>query len=192
MYEYHNNFNDFASITIKIPSQILSNTELTNNQKIILGLDYTLSLKKGFNKLTNIQISKMLNIHPNIVCKSRKSLVNQNYLKKEKTIYQLTDKYKSFKVKDKRQIILVDYIYTNKHLSTGSKLLWGEYNSFCRTNESYFGSREFTSVRLGCSKESISNWTKELLNEGLIDYQLKSGYCTKQKVVVTKDIPNIK
>lgn len=192
MYEYHNNFSDFASITIKIPSQILSNTELTNNQKIILGLDYTLSLKKGFNKLTNTQISKMLNIHPNIVCKSRKSLVNQNYLKKEKAIYQLTDRYKSFKVKDKRQIILVDYIYTNKHLSTGSKLLWGEYNSFCRTNENYFGSREFTSVRLGCSKESISNWTKELLNEGLIDYQLKSGYCTKQKVVVTKDIPNIK
>jgi len=192
MYEYHDNFSDFTNITIKIPSQVLSNTELTNNQKVILGLDYTLSLKKGFNKLTNIQLGKMLNIHPNIVCKARKSLVRLNYLTRDRTIYRLTDKYKSFKVKDKRQIILLGYIYTNRGLSTGSKLLWGEYNSFCRTNENYFGSRKFTSVRLGCSKESVSNWTKELLNEGLIDYQLKSGYCTKQKVVVTKDFPNTK
>lgn len=172
--------------SLLIPSKILIDPNLSLNEKLILGIDYTFQNKLGYNSMLNSEISDLLQLHPNIISKARKKLVKQGILIKEKRIYR-TSNYDMFVEKgDSRDIVLPFWIYNDDQLSTGAKILWGEYNSLCMGYRPYFAGREFTARKLSCSVESISNWTRELNQHGFLkSYIVKSGFCTKQKQVVT-------
>lgn len=174
-------------LNIVVPTTILSNTELTLNQKLILGLNYTYSLKLGYNNKTHKDVGKLLGLHPNIVGYCRRQLVKAGFLEKDNIRYKITDKHLQFRPSDGRNILLPYIIYNHESLTTGAKLLWGEYNSISKGKREYFASREYTAKRLGCSVESISNWTKLLFDKNfLFDYFHKKGYCKSQKVVLTR------
>lgn len=184
-------------LAIEIPFEILSNKELSLNEKLILGLDFSLEKKLGFNTMSNLEIGKLLNLHPNIVGNCRRNLIIKQYLMKEGRKYFLTDHYKTangsemnnvenHENKDKRNIKLPFEIYTNNRLKTGEKLLWGEYNSISKGEIVYFAKREYTAKRLNVSIESISNWTKSLFEKELLrEYHLVTGYCTHQRKIIT-------
>ncbi|KLT69612.1 hypothetical protein [Flavobacterium sp. ABG] len=174
-------------LIIKIPYKILLNNELSLNDKLILGLDYTYSLKIRSNTMNNIQVGKLLQLHSNIVGDCRKKLVAQGYLSKEKQTYFLTTKFDEFSTtfEDKRTIYILSGIYNNPKLRTGEKLLWGEYNSMSKGDKTYFASREHTAQRLNVSKESITNWTNLLQQKNLITLQYNIGYCTNQRLITT-------
>lgn len=179
---------------LKIPHKILSNMELSFNEKLILSLDYTLSFKRGYNKYTNLYIGELFGINQNIVGKCRRQLVEKRYLVKDaddKRFYRLTDKLDNVEItlKDKREVLLPFEVYNHPHLQTGAKLLWGEYNSMSKGDKEYFSKRDTTANRLNASKESITIWTKQLNEYGFLDkYEHNSGYYTKQKIVKTRDL----
>ncbi|MDX6191612.1 hypothetical protein SGQ83_19820 [Flavobacterium sp. Fl-318] len=141
--------------------------------------------------MTNVDIGKLFSLHPNIVGLCRKSLLNKGYLVKDtedKRIHYLTDKLSGIELpiingkKDSRECIVPFEIYNNPNLKTGSKLLWGEYNTMSKTENGYYSKRETNSKRMNVSDGSITNWTKELFaNEFLEVYEVKSGYITKNK-----------
>ncbi len=182
-------------LNIKVPPTILTNRELMDNEKLILSLDYTFSMKIGFNIMTNVDIGKVLSLHENIVGLCRKSLIKKGYLVKDikdKRIHRLTDKLNSVELPiinnkiDKRECVLFFEIYNNSNLKTGEKLLWGEYNSMSKTEKGYFAKRETTAERMNVSVGSITNWTKGLSINGLLEeYEIKSEYYKKQKIVRT-------
>lgn len=183
-------------LIIEIPFEILMNSELSLNEKLLLGLDFSLTKKLGFNQITNKGVGELFNLHPNIVGDCRKSLLEKGYLVKEGRKYFLTDHYKTVhkseeslentKNKDQRNIKLPIEIYSNKELKTGEKLLWGEYNSISKGEKEYFAKREHTANRLSVSVESISNWTKSLNEKGLFKkYQIVTGYHTHQRKIIT-------
>lgn len=184
-------------LTIEISFKILSNRELSSNEKILLGLDFSLEKKLGFNTMSNLEIGKLLNLHPNIVGNCRRNLLIKQYLMKEGRKYFLTDHYKTAngsemnnvenpENKDQRNIKLPFEIYTDNRLKTGEKLLWGEYNSISKGEIVYFAKREYTAKRLNVSIESISNWTKSLFEKELLrEYHLVTGYCTHQRKIIT-------
>ncbi|MCQ9635645.1 helix-turn-helix domain-containing protein [Chryseobacterium sp. WG23] len=185
-------------LNIKVPPAILANRELSITEKLILALDYSFSLKSGFNILTHIDVAELLQLHKNTVQKSRKRLIEKGYLVKDtedKRKFVLTDKLKDVEIplvngkKDNRTIIILFDIYNHPDLQEGSKLLWGEYNSMSKTEKGYFQKRETTAKRFNVSIDSITNWTKELEQYDFLDeYTVKSGYHTKQKIVRTKDL----
>lgn len=185
------------AINIKILSQIISNKELSINDKLVLSVDYTFSLKNGYNILTNIKVGELLCLHPNIISNCRIRLIKKGYLVKDdcdKRIYRLTDKLDNVDIplingkKDMRTVILPFEIYNHPHLQSGAKLLFAEYNSMRNTEKGYFAKRETSSQRLNVSKGSITNWTKELDLYGLLDeYTIESGFYTKQRNVRTKE-----
>lgn len=176
-------------IVLKIPASVLSNQELSFNNKLVYGLDYAYHSKKGYNRLTNNAIGELLNLHRNIVSESRKTLVKEGFLYKDKLTYTLTERHKQVELsekEDKREIILPYEIYNHKYLSTGAKLLWGEYNSISKGVREYFARRSYTAKRLKASVESITNWTKQLEAYVLLKkYEHRTGFCTNQKVIVT-------
>jgi len=184
-------------LAIEIPFEILSSEELSLNEKLILGLDFSFEKKLGFNIMSNLEIGKLLNLHPNIVGSCRRHLLENQYLTKEGRKYFLTDHYKTgqeFETngveksenKDQRNIKLPFEIYADKRLKTGEKLLWGEYNSISKGDRDYFAKREYTAKRLNVSIESISNWTKSLFEKELLrEYHLITGYCTHQRRIIT-------
>ncbi len=177
---------------IGVPFEILMNSELSLNEKLLLGLDFSLKSKLGFNQITNKDVGKLFNLHPNIIGDCRKSLVEKGYLIKEGRKYFLTDHYKTAEKseeiqentssKDRRNIKLPFEVYSNKRLKTGEKLLWGEYNSISKGEKEYFAKREHTANRLSVSVESISNWTKSLNEKGLFK-NIKS----LQDITLTKE-----
>lgn len=173
-------------LNIVVPASILSHTELTLNQKLILGLNYTYSLKLGYNNKTHKEVGELLSLHPNIVGYCRRRSVKEGFLIKDKCKYKITDKHCDFKPFDNRNIILPQKIYNHPSLTTGAKLLWGEYNSISKGHKEYFAKREYSAKRLDVSEESITNWTI-LLNENklLLQYFHKYGYCKNQRVVIT-------
>lgn len=185
-------------LNIKVPPAILANRELSTTEKLILALDYSFSLKSGFNILTNIDVAELLQLHKNTVGNYRKKLIENGYLVKDtedKRKFILTDKLKDIEIplvngkKDNRTIIIPFDIYNHPDLQEGSKLLWGEYNSMSKTEKGYFQKRETTAKRFNVSIDSITNWTKELEQYDFLDeYTVKSGYHTKQKIVRTKDL----
>lgn len=185
-------------LNIKVPPAILTNRELSITEKLILALDYSFSLKNGFNILTHIDVAELLQLHKNTVQKSRKRLIENGYLVKDtedKRKFILTDKLKDVEIplvngkKDNRTIIIPFDIYNHPDLQEGSKLLWGEYSSMSKTEKGHFQKRETTAKRLNVSTDSVTNWTKELDKYGFLDeYTIKSGYHTKQKIVRTKDL----
>jgi len=174
-------------LNILISANILSDRELSFNEKLILGLHYSLSKKRGYVSMTNVEIGKTLHLHPNIINYCHKSLIKKGFLQKEKRVYFLTDKLQELPnlSNDEREILLPVEIYASG-LNTGAKLLWGEYNSLSKGINDYFAKRNYTARRLGASEQSITNWTKELeYNNLLSEYYHKSGYAVSQKVVVT-------
>ncbi len=186
------------SLNIKVPPTILTNRELMDNEKLILSLDYTFSLKKGFNIMTNVDIGKLLSLHENIVGLCRKSLIKKGYLVKDlqdKRIHRLTDKLDSVELpivneKEQKKYIsectLFFEIYSHTEITTGAKLLWGEYNTMSKTTDGYIKKRETTSIIMNVSVGSITNWTKQLSIYGFLkEYEIKSEYYKKQKVVRT-------
>ena len=184
-------------LAIEIPYEILSSEELSLNEKLILGLDFSFGKKLGFSQMSNLEIGKLLNLHPNIVGNCMRNLLIKQYLMKEGRKYFLTDHYKTENEsemsnvekpenKDHRNIKLPFEIYTDNRLKTGEKLLWGEYNSISKGEIVYFAKREYTAKRLNVSIESISNWTKSLFEkEFLREYNLVTGYCTHQRKIIT-------
>ena len=77
-------------------------------------------------------------------------------------------------------------IYNHPILTTGSKLLWAEYNTLSNSEKGYFKKRETTSKLMNVSVGSISKWTQLLLNYGFLEeYKVTSGYFNKQKFVRT-------
>lgn len=184
---YKQNIISDKKLIIIVSSQILSNEELSFNEKLILALDFTLSKKKGYNQLSNARVGLLLHLHPNIVSYCRKNLVTLGYLQKQRSKFILTEKYKEITVSDLRNIILPFEIYNSK-MNTGAKLLWGEYNSMKKGKRAYFASREYSANRLNSSVESISNWTKQLNKmDFLRHYEVISGYEKKVKIVMTKE-----
>lgn len=174
-------------LNIRIPANILSDRELSFNEKLVSGLHYSLSEKRGYVSMTNVEIGKTLHLHPNIINSCHKHLIEKGFLQKEKRVYFLTDKLQGLPnlSNDDREILLPVEIYSSG-LNTGAKLLWGEYNSLSKGVNSYFAKRDYTARRLGASEQSITNWTKELENNNLLsEYYHKSGYAVSQKVVVT-------
>jgi hypothetical protein len=182
----HQNPQD-KQLTLKIHPKILS-SNLSFNEKLILGLHYTLSKKKGYNVLSIRKMCLMFNLHQNVVSYCRKRLINDQYIQKKDRKYIITDLYKNFETNDRREIFIPFEIYSHKNLTTGAKLLWGEYNSISRGVKQYFANRDFTAKRLNASIESITNWTKQLYDNKLLKlYTHNIGYCKSQKVVVTVD-----
>nr|WP_309757625.1 hypothetical protein [Flavobacterium sp.] len=184
-------------LNIKLRYKILSNKELSANEKLILALDYTLSLKKGYNSYTNVYIGELFSLHENIIGLCRKSLLKKGYLVKDindKRIHLLTNKLESLELpkideeETKNEIVcnIPFEIYHNPNLTTGSKLLWGEYNTMSKSEKGYFKKRETTSEIMNVSVGSISNWTKQLFEYGFLEeYEVKSEYYKKQKIVRT-------
>ncbi|WBV59891.1 hypothetical protein PFY12_12660 [Chryseobacterium camelliae] len=183
-------------LTIEIPFEILSNSELSLNEKLLLGLDFSLKNKLGFNQITNKDVGEFFNLHPNITGDCRKKLIEKGYLTKEGRKYFLTEYYKTVeeseeiqgntKRKDRRNIKIPFEVYSNKALKTGEKLLWGEYNSISKGEKEYFAKREYTAYRLNVSVESVSNWTTSLNEKGLFKkYEIVSGYYTHQRKIIT-------
>ncbi|OWP83130.1 hypothetical protein BWK59_12195 [Flavobacterium davisii] len=178
-------------LNIRVPYKILTNSKLSENEKLILSLDYTFSLKKGSNKMTNVDVGKLFSLHPNIVGICRKSLITKGFLQKDKVdklIYLLTDIFDSLEnsMIDNTECIIPFEIYNHLHLKTGAKLLWGEYNTMSKTEKGYFKKRDTTSKLMNVSVGSITNWTKELFSFGFLEeYEIISGYHKKQKIVKT-------
>ncbi len=174
-------------LNIRIPANILGDIGLSFNEKIILGLHYSLSKKRGYVSMNGVEIGKTLNLHPNIINYCHKNLIEKGFLYKEKRVYTLTDKVQEIKNPsgDNREILLPPEIYSSK-MNTGAKLLWGEYNSISQGVKTYFAKREYTARRIGASEQSITNWTKELAdNKFLREYYHKTGYAVSQKIVET-------
>ncbi|MDE5430719.1 helix-turn-helix domain-containing protein [Elizabethkingia meningoseptica] len=179
-------------IVLKIPFQILLNPELSLNEKLLLGLDFSLINKLGFNQMSHIEVGKLLNLHPNIVGSCRRSLIKKGLLIKKGKIYTISVDFSSMmeghdlSSLDKRDIKIPFEIYNNNDLKTGEKLLWGEYNSISKGYKYYFAKREHAAKRLAVSVESVSNWTKSLHEKGLFkEYKLEAGYCTHQRKIKT-------
>lgn len=176
-------------LNILIPYQILSLRDLTPSDKLIYGFHYCLKGKKGYLEYTNIEISKKLNIHFNKVGRSHKELVEKGFLNKEKRRFSINNKYMEIKtsLNDKRDILLPFEVYSSNNILSGSKLLWGEYNSISKGEIKYFMRRSKTSLRIGVSEQSITNWTKELDDNGFLKmYNNIYGYNTTQRIVITK------
>jgi Mn-dependent DtxR family transcriptional regulator len=200
MYSFVDKFMEEKEIlnkrfNLKVSAEILSNKELTLSEKLLLSLDYALSSKRGYNRITNLKVAELLGLHQNIVSRCRISLIKKGYLvKDDKRTYRLTDKLKNVEIplingkKDIRTIIIPYEIYSHKYLQSGAKLLFGEYNSMSKSEKGYFSKRDTTSKRMNVSMGSITNWTKELERYDLLDeYKIESGYYTKQKTVRTKE-----
>ncbi len=172
-------------LSLSIPGKLLV-SGLTLNQKYILGLDFSLKGKFGYNSYSHKEVSKRIKLHPNIVASSRKALVEQRLLEKNGRKYFLAQKALEFLEDDKGQIVLPFDLYNISDLNTGAKLLWGVYNFISRGFRDYFALRETTATKMSVSVGSITNWTKELNQKNLLKmYEHRNGYCTSQTVVVT-------
>lgn len=184
MHNYHPTKKD-KQLSLSIPGRLLA-SGLTLNQKYILGLDFSLNMKLGYNSYSHIEVGKMIKLHPNIVGSSRKALVEQRLLVKIGRKYYPTKKALEFLEDDKGQILLPFDLYTLSNVNAGAKLLWGIYNFISRGFRDYFALRETTAAKMNVSVGSITNWTKELNQKRLLKvYEHRNGYCTSQTVVVT-------
>lgn len=184
MYNYHQLTKE-KQLSLSIPGKLLA-SNLSLNNKYILGLDFALLEKSGSNSYLHTEVGKLLNLHSNIIAKSRTALVKEGLLEKNGRIYKLTQKALKFQEDDKGLIILPYDLYSLNNLSTGTKLLWGVYNFISRGFRDYFALRETTAAKMNVSVGSITNWTKELNQNNLLKiYEHRNGYCKSQTVVVT-------
>lgn len=173
------NNNKKREINITIPPEIYTNKELSISEKLLLALDYSYNSKKGYTQLSNKWIGKLLNQHPNTVGKSRKSLIEKGYLEKDSTdkrkyilISTKLEKIELPMIKgktDKRKLIIPFEIYNHPNLTDGSKLFWGDVNSFKDNRDGYYQQRLTAKLRFNVSEDTITNWTNELCINELLE-----------------------
>jgi len=176
-------------LSLVLPSKILSKTSLTLNDKIVIGFDFALLQKLGYNNYTNNHLSSFLNLHVNSISNSRKVLVEKGYLIKIGRKYQLTNKSLKILEGDNQRIYLPFEIYNLKTIKSGEKLLWGLYNSVSRGYKDYFAKRVTTANNMAMSVETVTKYTKCLDRVGLLKlYKHNFGYCSSQTVIVTCDV----
>ncbi|MDG3582952.1 hypothetical protein [Galbibacter pacificus] len=161
-----------STICLIIPQTVLSLKTLKPNDKLVYGIHYALSKKKGYTRYTNVSIARMLGIHPNLVGQAQMNLIEAHLIEKNEAGYVIV---KNELYQKERNIYIFYPVYSYK-LNPGAKLLWGEYNSFSKGREVYFASREYSALRLGVSVQSITAWTKQLFKEGFLTrYETHSG-----------------
>lgn len=178
-------------LSLVLPLKILSETSLTFNDKILLGFDFALSSKLGYNNYTNNRLSSFLNLHINSISNSRKALVENGYLFKDGRKYHLSEKSLKILEGDNQTIYLPFETYNLKTIKSGEKLLWGMYNSVSRGFKDYFAKRVTTANNMAMSVETVTKYTKCLYQAGLLKlYKHNYGYFSSQTVIVTCDIIN--
>ncbi len=178
-------------LTLVIPSKLLTEQSLSNNDKLVLGVDLALKDKLGYNSYKNDYLSKLFSLHVNSISKSRRALVQQEFLKKTGREYQLTEKSVKLLECSNQSVHLPYDVYNLKIIKSGEKLLWGLYNSVSRGFKDYFAKRETTARQLAISVETVTKYTKSLNHAGLLKlYKHNFGYCSSQTVIVTCDIIN--
>lgn len=184
MHKHHVIRND-RQINLSIPGEILSRKDLTVNQKLLLGLDFALNKKLGFNSYTGSEVAKMLQINSTYVSLCRNQLVEKGLLTKNGRRYSLTGNALDLQKRSAFQYtVLRDLL--NQEVGTGAKLLWSVYNSLSQGCREYFAKRKTTAYKLGVSVEAVSKWNRELNEAGLFaEYGHNSSYCTKQTVIIT-------
>ncbi|PZD76769.1 replication/maintenance protein RepL [Mesonia sp. K7] len=171
---------------IEIPSQILE-LEITNNEKIILGLIYKLNHIGGAVSMSNKRIAKYLSLSENTVSKTLKSLLYLTFIEKQTKGYILSEEVLEAIDSSNERAIIIPFEVFHSDLPSGAKLLWGEYNSLSKGERVYFASRKYITERLRISPSSISNYTTLLYdNQFLEKNELFSGYKFKKRVVITK------
>jgi Mn-dependent DtxR family transcriptional regulator len=195
--------NKKREINITVPPEIYTNKELSISEKLLLALDYSYNSKKGYTQLSNKWVGKLLNLHQNTISKNRKSLIEKGYLEKDPTDNRkyilISEKLKTVKLPlikgktDKRKLILPFEIYNHPNLTEGAKLFWGDVNSFSENKDGYFQQRITAKLRFNVSKDTITNWTKELRGASLVEYQIKYDPRTgvKYRMMRTKDLIDV-
>lgn len=195
--------NKKREINIIVPPEIYTNKELSTSEKLLLALDYSYNSKKGYTQLSNKWVGKLLNLHQNTISKNRKSLIEKGYLKKDSTDNRkyilIAEKLKTVKLPlikgkiDKRKLILPFEIYNHPNLTEGAKLFWGDVNSFSENKDGYYQQRMTAKLRFNVSKDTITNWTKELRGASLIEYQIKYDPRTgvKYRIMRTRDLSDV-
>lgn len=123
--------NKELKLLLKIPVKILAEQELTLNEKYILGLDYALLEKLGYNNYTNKAVQDILHIHRNLISRARIQLIKKGFLSKEKRVYRLTPLALYYCDQDDPMVYIPQWVYTMDNLTTGGKLLYAEYNAMC-------------------------------------------------------------
>lgn len=66
---------------IWIPNEILTNSKLSDKEKIIYSIILYFSIEKNYCYITNSELAKLLNLSVNHVSKLISSLSNKNYIK---------------------------------------------------------------------------------------------------------------
>jgi hypothetical protein len=173
-----------TALIIKAPSALLQDSVLSDNEKLVMALCWTLHFKQGYNAYPIKKMSRMLSMHVNSVSIAIKNLLEGDYIEKDnmKSAYVISEPIIPQYTKS-RYVVIPQQVYGIK-MTSGAKLLWGEYNSM----KIYYAKREYTAKMLSCTKNSVTNWTRLLDENGLLkNYGVRSGDHTKQKVVQTKD-----
>lgn len=159
-------------ITLVIPTSILSSDKLNPNDKLVFGLHYAYFKKGQKTYETIVGMSKKLLLHTNIISKSCSKLVRLDYLKKEDGVYfvqtEVIEQLQA-QIKGTEEVLLPFELYSMK-ISSGSKLLWVEYNKYKNKEEGYYSLRKTTAVNIGSSTASVTTWKKELYLQNMIQF----------------------
>ena len=169
-------------------SVIVQDPRLTPNNKLILSLTHTLGQIKGFNSYTLEKMSLVLGLHPTSISRSISFLIEMKYMYRDGQGLKVNqDLNKGYENCDWYISIPVE-VYSQK-IRSGAKILWGEYDSL----DTYEFSRKHTADRLGCSQNSVSNWTKQLYKRDLIYYSITyTGKNFRKKSVKTCSLQEIR
>ena len=119
------------------------------------------------------------------------SLFEENQLlKKENSNYVVVNETIKMLKKPNNEVeeIFIPFEIYSKDIKAGAKLLWGEYNRFRDTEKAYIVGREKTAEYIGSSIASVTNWTKELEEKGMLEeYEVNYGKKGSQRIVRTKN-----
>lgn len=176
-------------ITLVIPTSILSSDKLNPNDKLVFGLHYAYFKKGQKTYETIVGMSKKLRLHTNIISKSCSKLVKLNYLKKEDGVYfvqkEIIEQLQT-QIKGTEEVLLPFELYSMK-ISSGSKLLWVEYNKYKNKEEGYYSLRKTTAENIGSSTASVTTWKKELYLHNMIEF----GEYQSRESIYTVDLRTI-
>jgi|GEM_PF-5983920 len=177
-------------IGLVIPTSILGSKGLKDSDKLVFGLHYAYFKKMGITAITQKKMGEILHLHPNMVSKSNKTLVENQLIQKAKggfeVVKTIVDQLQKVE-KTTEEIILPFEVYSKK-LNIGAMLLWGEYNRYRDTEKGYFVEREKTARFIGSSEASVSNWTTELYENGMLEeYTVNYGEKGSERIVRTKN-----
>ena len=176
-------------IGLVIPTSILESKGLKPSDKLVFGLHYAYFKKKGTTTITQKEMGEILNLHANMVSKSNKILEDNQLIKQGNYGFEVVKHFldQLEKVEKTTEEIILPFEVYSKKLNSGAKLLWGEYNRYKDTEGGYFVKRETTANNIGSSKASVSNWTRELAVEDMLQYDIDYGRKGSQRTVRTKN-----